>query len=43
MRIEVMLAAGEKISQYLCIYVTAKKSNFPERFWKESEYAETPS
>ena len=28
--------------KYLCIYVTAKKPNFPERFRKESEYAETP-
>ena len=27
---------------YLCIYVTAKKLNFPEHFRKESEYAETP-
>ena len=25
----------------LCIYVTAKKPNFSERFRKESEYAET--
>ena len=28
---------------YLCIYVTGKKPNFPERFRNESEYAETPS
>ena len=27
--------------RYLCIYVTAKKPNFPERFQKESEYSGT--
>ena len=29
--------------RYLYICVTAKKTNFPERFRKKSEYGETPS
>ena len=31
------------LTWYLCIYGTAKKPNFPERFRKESEYADTPN